>query len=31
LPLRLTPGEPVPDPKLPVGVPLPENVKKYSR
>jgi nitroimidazol reductase NimA-like FMN-containing flavoprotein (pyridoxamine 5'-phosphate oxidase superfamily) len=31
LPLRLTPGEPVPDPKLPAGVPLPENVKKYSR
>jgi hypothetical protein len=31
LPLRLTPGEPVPDPKLPAGVPLPENVKNYSR
>jgi nitroimidazol reductase NimA-like FMN-containing flavoprotein (pyridoxamine 5'-phosphate oxidase superfamily) len=31
LPLRLAPGEPVPDPKLPAGVPLPENVKNYSR
>jgi len=30
-PLRLAPGEPVPDPKLPAGVPLPENVKNYSR
>jgi uncharacterized protein len=31
LPLRLTPGEPVPDPKLPAGLAVPENVKKYSR
>jgi len=31
LPLRLTPGEPVPDPKLPAGIALPENVKNYSR
>lgn len=31
LPLALTPGEPVPDPRLAPGVPVPPNVARYSR
>jgi uncharacterized protein len=31
LPLRLTPGAPVPDPRLPAGRPLPASVTRYAR
>lgn len=31
LPLRLTPGLPVPDPRLPAGVPVPDYVLAYRR
>ena len=31
LPLRLTPGAPVPDPKMPAGRPLPPSVTGYAR
>ena len=31
LPLRLTPGTPVPDPRLPAGRPLPPSVVRYAR
>lgn len=31
LPLALTPGIPVPDPRLPAGVPVPEAVARYRR
>ncbi|MFB3738949.1 MAG: pyridoxamine 5'-phosphate oxidase family protein [Candidatus Velamenicoccus archaeovorus] len=31
LPLRTIPGEPEPDPDLPEGVPVPENVARYRR
>jgi nitroimidazol reductase NimA-like FMN-containing flavoprotein (pyridoxamine 5'-phosphate oxidase superfamily) len=31
LPLRLTPGTPVPDPRMPEGRPLPASVTRYAR
>lgn len=31
LPLSLTPGLPVPDPRLPEGVPVPESIARYRR
>jgi hypothetical protein len=31
LPLRLTPGTPLPDPKMPAGRPLPPSVTGYAR
>jgi uncharacterized protein len=31
LPLTLVPGHPVPDPRLPPGIPAPENVIAYRR
>jgi len=31
LPLRLVPGELVPDPKLPAGIPIPEHLRTYSK
>ena len=31
LPLRLTPGTPVPDPRMPEGRPLPASVTGYAR
>jgi uncharacterized protein len=30
LPLRLTPGDPIADAKLPMGTPLPDHLRKYS-
>ena len=31
IPLNLVPGEPIPDPQLRAGIPMPENIKRYSR
>ncbi len=31
VPLRLVPGAPVPDPRLPEGTPVPDNVTRYTR
>jgi nitroimidazol reductase NimA-like FMN-containing flavoprotein (pyridoxamine 5'-phosphate oxidase superfamily) len=31
LPLHMVPSEPIPDPQLRPGIPIPENVKHYSR